>query len=387
MEITPIPNRRTHVGRIGITNLLERAIAELTATHGFDAVNPRAIALRAGTSIRPAYDRYEDRSSIALALWESVGRDALTVLVSDVAESLVNGDSITASARVTTHRTDDLVRNCLRELLLLTAFDAELRTSIRDHLVRRFHGADAATRVRWVAALTVALGLATSATALTGPFALDLPLASIATAITADQAPEPLPDVVASFMELQPISTGDHTVDTVLNAALRAVAHDGYRATTMGRICERANVSEGAIFGRYATKLDLVIDIVERRQREAMATSAAFTADLTVAVGPAITEAVLWREHFRPEHRPACCFGMEVERLALHEPRLASRLHAARAMFAADYLETLEGLPLAEAQGSIDFGIVLGTGLQIMAVLYPEGFDLPFNVVTAALHN
>jgi hypothetical protein len=56
-------------------------------------------------------------------------------------------------------------------------------------------------------------------------------------------------------------------------------------------------------------------------------------------------------------------------------------------MFAADYLETLEGLPLAEAQGSIDFGIVLGTGLQIMAVLYPEGFDLPFNVVTAALHN
>ena len=77
---------------------------------------------------------------------------------------------------------------------------------------------------------------------------------------------------------------------------------------------------------------------------------------------------------------------MEVERLALHAPRLESRLRAARAMFAADYLETLEGLPLAEAKGSVDFGICLGNGLQVMAVLHPDAFTLPFNLVTAGLN-
>jgi len=385
MPFEPATARRTLVGRTAITVRLEQAIADLTASEGFDAVNPRAIALRAGTSIRPAYDRYDDRSTIALALWESIGRDACTSLVIDVAQALVDGDPETASSWITTRRTDTVRRNCLRELLLLAAFDAELRSSIHEHLVTRFHSADPETSVRWVAALTAAIGLVTDATDLTGPYELDRPLASVATAITMEVSPEPLPDVVAAFMELQPIATGDSTVDAVLNAALVAIAHDGYRATTMDRICERAGLSEGAIFGRYATKLDLVIDIIERRQREAMATSAAFTADLTVAVGPSATEAVLWREHFRPEHRPACCFAMEVERLALHEPRLRARLSAARVMFAVDYLETLEGLPLAEAKGSVAFGICLGNGLQVMAVLYPEGFTLPFDVVTAGL--
>jgi hypothetical protein len=387
MTFEPTPARRTHIGRTAITARLEQAIAELTASEGFDAVNPRAIALRAGTSIRPAYDRYEDRSTIALALWESVGRDACTSLIVDVAEALVAGDHVAAATFITTRRTDTTVRGCIRELLLLAAFDTQLRTSIHEHLVSRFSAADPEIRVRWIAALTVATGIVTSAKDLDGPFELDLPLSAVATALTQNQAPEPLPDIIAPFMELQPIATGDRTIDAVLNAALTAIAHDGYRATTMDRICERAGLSEGAIFGRYATKLDLIIDIIERRQREAMATSAAFTADLTVSVGPALTEAVLWREHFRPEHRPACCLAMEVERLALHEPRLASRLNAARAMFAADYLETLEGRPLAEAKGSIDFGICLGAGLQVTAVLYPEGFALPFNVVTAGLQH
>jgi len=386
MPFEPATTRRSHLGRTAITARLEQAIAELTATEGFDAVNPRAIALRAGTSIRPSYDRYGDRSTIALALWESIGHDACTALVIDVAQALVDGDPETAANWIITRRTNTVARACIRELLLLTAFDSELRTFIHEHLVARIRGADPATNVRWIAALTVAIGLVTSATDLTGPYELNQPLASVATALTTDVVPELLPDVVADFMELQPISTGDHTVDAALNAALVAIAHDGYRATTMDRICERGGLSEGAIFGRYATKLDLVIDIVERRQREAMATSAAFTADLTVAVGPSVTEAVLWREHFRPEHRPACCFAMEVERLALHEPRLESRLRAARAMFAADYLETLEGLPLAEAKGSVDFGICLGNGLQVMAVLHPDAFTLPFNLVTAGLH-
>ena len=81
MPFEPATTRRAHLGRTAITARLEQAIAELTATEGFDAVNPRAIALRAGTSIRPSYDRYGDRSTIALALWESIGQDACTCLL------------------------------------------------------------------------------------------------------------------------------------------------------------------------------------------------------------------------------------------------------------------------------------------------------------------
>lgn len=372
---------RPRGGRSEITERLEAAIVELTVAEGFDVVNRRSVALRAGTSIRPAYDRYHDRAALAEALWSAIGDRAFDVVLNGAVAGLLALD-LDAVLEVLARWSGTEERACLRELLLLAAFDETLRAHAAAKLDDALDGLDEIERTKRVVATTAVVGLVTSTLDLTEGDTLRSWLSDLIAALGRSTTPQPLPDVDASFMELQPIVTGEPFADAMLNAALNEIATTGYRATTMDRICARAGVSEGSVFARYASKLDLVIDIVERRLREAHAATAAFAANLAVTYGPGITEAVVWRETWRPAHRAACCFSMEIQRVALHEPRLRARVRAARTMFTADFAETIEGPHQADTEHAIAIGIALGDGLATMAVLYPNGADLPFDVVT-----
>jgi AcrR family transcriptional regulator len=61
------------------------------------------------------------------------------------------------------------------------------------------------------------------------------------------------------------------TVELLLDATITAISEIGYHGATVGEICRRAGVTDGALFHHFDTRVDLVLKALERMTAERIA--------------------------------------------------------------------------------------------------------------------
>ena len=370
-------------------------VTSLLSENGWDAVNAFAISKAAGTSTRPAYDRFPERSMVAVAFWNSRAKETLNKQLVPLwrqVAGFVDGDVTNFLAGCEFILSPSPEADGLTELLLAAAFEEGLRGRITEHFEELLVAATGTAsptdidRARSLYSWSLIIGLLVSNRRLhcraseAATF-----LAMVAERLKVPADPSQLPDDRAEFMALQVIQTGDPVRDAFLNATLTGIATNGYRATTFESITRDASVSEGAIFSRYKDKMTILLEIIERRQREAIQAGVDFQRELMAKYETPIVNAISFREVFRPENRPAVNLAAEVERLARQDSRLLARINAAVAVIIEDATASLSETDRMAMEGQLNLALALGVGTQTMALFTEDGWKLPFDAVTGAV--
>ncbi len=374
------------------------AAARTLAERGWDELAFTAVAKDAGLSTRPLYDRFGDRSQLGCALWNAGPGPELTERLRTLLHLALTPDNDAPPLEAIEAALAPLIAptgllDTGVDLMAATMLDDALRqtvaASVRDSLSAyplppTSGSPQDAARAVYVVITGLGLYLASRRPGV-GDHEWAPLVTEFATALSNPASPQPLPDDRADHMLVARVHTGDPALDDLLSAALLVVGERGYQAATTGRIVAAAGVSEGMLYGRYTSKLDLFLDAASRALEEGFTLNLDMAADLRTRYGPGIAEAVFLREALRPEHASARMLSVEQLRLSWHEPRMKAHTIAIEA----GVLERITaGTPpdkLAEAVAGVHWGLALGFGTYITATLIPEAWTLPFDVVAVPL--
>ncbi len=352
------------------------------------------VAQEAGLTTRPIYDRFKDTSDIGVDLWRSqigpeLGRRLDAVFASvftsgdvgQVVEALEPfirpGDALTVAA----------------ELIAAAPYDEPLQAAIRDTALvgAILQCRPSAERTPEQAAqgayvLVVALGLLMIRSR---PEAATVDVsADVNELLKALAHPGPvseLPAVSAPHMRDFVAEDPDPKVAAILTATLRAVAERGYTGATTEYIAERADVSQGALFSRYDSKLQLFIAATGRQQRAAFRANYALQRELTAKIGPGLAEAVLMREWMRPEHQPGRALVLEQLRLSWHDEIMQAVVEDLEREFMAEIASEQPAAHQHRIDDYLHWALALGQGCTVMGTLVPWAWQLPMSVVTVPL--
>ena len=163
----------------------------------------------------------------------------------------------------------DSVMRAAATLLIVQGYESQLREQVCPPLGRvidsaitpREGGPTRAQAARNAYAVFIGLGLLLMAQ-WERAASLDLSdaIARLAVALSSDIVPTELPTEGAVHLDdMALFDTGDPVLDDVLQATLEQVGRSGLERATMQRIGRAAGVSEGFVFRRYPTKMDLFV--------------------------------------------------------------------------------------------------------------------------------
>lgn len=378
---------------------LIEAAADVVLERGWDDLTYASVADRAGLTTRTLYDRYANKSELGIALWNAgAGGRFLSALAAFVDAIVIPAGSKPHS---TAHLTELLsplshptpTTSVAMDLLGAATFDLV----IRDHIVTQFNHAVGSRCVksrsvpisdaaRTAFAVNAGVGLF-FASRRPGAASLDLsdPVEETAVALTQPAAPAPLPTINTRHMKVNSVRTGDPALDALLTATLDVVSELGYHAATTSRIVTQAGVSEGLLYGRYATKLDLFLDATSRGSDGNLELNARLMREVAESHTFGIAEATFYREHLRPEHARGRALVIERIRLAWNEPRMRANDQAAELAYFAERASEIPTEKLSAARSSVHWGLSMGYGTYVTAFLLPRAWKLPFDVVTTPL--
>ena len=371
------------------------AATELAADEGTAGLTFLRVAERAGTSRRPIHDRYHDRSALMSGLWCERSLPAIQQILIDGLSSSGALDS-TPSPHGLAELLDRAAHpnTALRgaiELLLMAQFDPTLGEAVRGTLGTQV-GALCTPRGRnvtrvlaakrsYVMCLILGLVLAGRRTGIDS-----ISMASIAPpvieAVTAPIEELTLPSRTLPHLDLPvPFDTGDATRDALLQCTLDCVGQWGYDGTSIDRIARAAGSSQGAIFGRYETKLDLFRDATTRQNAIAFRETEQFMLELARDHGVGAAEAVTIRESQRNGREHLRAVALEGVRLAWHDPRMREATERELIAFEVE-AKALDSPFMAT---NFHLGYSVGLGILALPIVAPSVWKLPYDVMTVPL--
>ena len=380
-------------------DLLLAAAADVTSDSGWDQLTYFAVADAAGLTNRPLVTRFPTKSELGIALWDSIAAPSLLNDLVSLIDLMVNTTGPSpADPRALTTALSPFIRpqrDNVVAIELLAACDVDL--ALRTHIGTSMHNVlgarcigpvrgdrSEAAQCSYVAIAAVGLLMSSRQPRL---MSLDVTpqLVTLAEALCRPAARRRLPSVKADHMKSTQVATDDANLDALLNATIDTVATMGYHAASTARIVAAAGVSEGLLYGRYNSKLDLFLDATERAHVRNFDINRDLQFDLTTRYDAGIAEAVMFREFQRPEHTGERVLAVERQRLSWHEPRMrASALRAERDFLKRVTAESSTGDPVT-ANADLFWGMSLGYGATLLPFLLPEMWRLPYDVVTTPL--
>ncbi len=129
---------------------------------------------------------------------------------------------------------------------------------------------------------------------------------------------------------------------------------------------------------RFGTKLDLFANITEMMWGRGMVQIAGFLAEASERLGPAMAEALAWREMQNPVIAKVAVLALETGRMAGFLPKIAGLVESQEVGF---FAGLAEGAP----SGYLLSELALGSGLNLVAWFSPSVRDLPYPCVTVPL--
>lgn len=381
---------RSPVQRVNLDDILDAAL-RIAATDGAHKVTIAAVARRLRTSIRPVRNRVGDRHHLLARLWEQRSADLLASLLSAAlaATSDQPGPLQDALERATSRT---LENDAACELLLYARFEPALDQAVQTtlgSLVRRWTvdpDPGRATRAAFVIALVLGL-LVGSRHRRAATLDLTNAMRVWSRALT-PEAPRTLPTAHAPFIDEYPsLAPSDPALDILLNTALELVALRGFDRVTTAEIAAAAGFTEGLVFSRYSTKLEMITDATARQNAAGVELNRAFVTTLQSEHGAAIAEAVLAREAQLPVPARAVGRSMALEqvRLGWHHRHLSDAQQQTLDEFRADLL-TIPGWQDYESETDFFLQFALSWGLYLLPFLNPKVHELPYDAVFVPLY-
>jgi AcrR family transcriptional regulator len=207
----------------------------------------------------------------------------------------------------------------------------------------------------------------------------------IAKAVARTSKPVSLAKVDSSHFKSSRFDTGDETTNNLLQATLECVGTFGFDNTTTNAIAKSAGVTSGALFARFPTKLDLLVTASAFQFRKGYEQNLNFVLKLMEDFGPGIGNAIYLREYLKP--------GLELERALEIETLRVSwhrrSLHEAIAKSTKEFLTeigSIEKAPkTADEKLSQMIRVAIPTGSNMLAVVYPDAWEIPFSTVTPSV--
>lgn len=365
------------------------AATELLANSGVPNVTVAAVARTIGTSIRPVHNRMSTRSQLLIAAW----RQRLLPELGALLQGVVAGGPARRTALQAAHRRTP-TRDAAIDLVLTARFhadvDAEVQQTLGAQITRWTQpsaGLSPESAARNAFLLCLALGLLIGARHARAE-TLDLPT-SLPTWLAAANhpgKPRPLPARSATHIDDYPVlAPGDPALDILLNTALELISRRGFDQVSVAQIARAAGFTEGLVFSRYATKLDMVIDATQRQNEAGLALNNTFTTALYDDFGPAIAEAVLLREAQLPGREVGRSMALEQIRLGWRHASLAKAQDDALDEFRAGLLQQ-PGWADYESETDFFLQMALSWGAYLLPFFNPDVHALPYDVVLTHLY-
>jgi len=353
------------------------------AERGWGGFTLAEVARAMGTSISPVRRQVRSPDDLSARLWlddlwvrvEPQLRAVVTSLDSQEPQRLVAAFNDMRSRTREHDATAEIIVVARHEPTLLAAVDKTLGVFIRSHTTDR-RPRDRADAARASYAMQLALGLLLSNCYPRMQGKLDQALTRLARALFTEQGATRLPSRSANHADEWPtLAPGDPVLEAVLRSTLQLISDRGYEGATIMDIATDAGVTEGFIYGRYATKWDLLQDALRKQHAAGWEVTAAFIRDLEDVSSPGLASAVLLREYLKPGRDLGRNMALELLRLARHSGALLTE--AITAMDASD--------PGGRASDDFTVDSALDFGTYLLPKFAPESYRLPFDTITVPL--
>lgn len=371
------------------------ATAALLAHNGMPSVTLAGVARTIGTSIRPVHNRIPSRDDLLVTAWERLFPGFAAVLA-DVVDGVQMARAgrpellLSGLAQAPVRSTE---RDASIELLLNARFHPPLAAAVQQTLGAQViawtqppsQSPEDAARHAFVLAL--AFGLMIGARHERAA-SLDLPsaLPTWVAALQQDIAAQPLPDRSATHIDDYPVlAADDPALDILLNTALELISRRGFDQVTVRQIARAAGFTEGLVFSRYSTKLDMLLDATRRQNEAGLALNNSFTAGLQRDFGVAIAESVLLREAQLPGRDVGRSMALEQIRLGWRHPQLRRTQDRTLDEFRSALLQQ-PGWALYESDTDFFLQMALSWGSYLLPFLNPDVHALPYDVVLTPLY-
>ena len=360
---------------------------------GWAALQFARVAADAGVSVQALRTRYVDRLGLAQALWRERCGPALVDAMGTLVAASSGSTSDLNAALGSFARPSPQLKGAV-ELIVVSTYEPALRTvvadtcelSLRPWLVPVRGGLTRTVAARRAFMFALGLGLVIlSYTTATAPVDLSGEAGRLAPAFGSDIAPARLPALKADHLDQPAVfGTGDPAWDALLQATLDQVGTVGFDRATVTGIAHAAGYTEGFLFARYPTKRDLFLDATARMIEPATLLNQAMSDDLAQRYSWGIADAVMIREFMRPGRERIRTIVLEQYRLASHQPDVQAAVEEGSAPSAVLAASSMVDDP-AQVPARTLVERSLGIGAPLLAVIDPEAWSLPFDVVTVPL--
>ena len=373
------------------------ATAALLASGGAPSVTLAAVARGIGTSIRPVHNRVASRGELLATTWRERLCPGIAAVLSDVIDGVQparTGAPQPLLAALATTTVRSTLRDAGTELLLNARFHPPLAAAVDETLGAQIRAwthptsqQPPQTAARHAFVLALALGLMIGARHQRAR-TLDLPqaLPTWVAALQHDSLGQPLPTRSATHIDEYPVlAPDDPALDILLNTALEMISQRGFDQVTVAQIARAAGFTEGLVFSRYATKLDMLLDATRRQNEAGLALNHAFTSALQSDFGTALAEAVLLREAQLPSRVVGRSMALEQIRLGWRHAPMAQAQNQALDDFRADLLQQ-PGWADYESETDFFLQMALSWGAYLLPFLSPDVYALPYDVILIPLY-
>jgi AcrR family transcriptional regulator len=267
------PRARSKSSQHNDALILDAGVAE-ALEFGLDRIALRSVVRRCGLTSGAIYSRYEDADDFVAALWtERLRQPTFDLMSAAMAAMLTDevGPGLAEVTRQLTSPTPEVSLGC--EALIVGRRNDVLGEEISDEFSSWAEKWGLHASAQPDQRVLASVAFATIAGAAIYSFAepgltnwesvFSLISSALRTTNPADKRPSnnleiELPNVVHHF-EVQP-GTGEPLRDALIVATANVIGRAGYERTTVSRIGRRAKLTGGAVYTRYETKDQLIID-------------------------------------------------------------------------------------------------------------------------------
>jgi AcrR family transcriptional regulator len=398
MQIPPPPPLKAPSARVlrNDQRILDAGVAVL-AEAGWPGFSLLAVSKRAQLSLRPLQDRFTNRPAMAAALWRHRIGPHLSEGLGDAlkAAGLLDEPADAAELKLVAERFlhPSAELQAAAELMTQALFSTQVRGAVEGDVgalvthwtlpqrggLSRSHAAQRAFLLALMFGLMLTHRRPGYDDVDLGP-SLDALLAALAQPSSPVRLPTARTRHLGEPMDFPELGEV-HAL--LLQSTLLEVGEHGFFDATVSDIVYGAGVSEGFLFARYATKLDLFLDAVSRQIVHATHENERYQKAMRLRHGMGIAEAMIIREFQRPEFERDRGLGFEVHRTAWHNKDL--RKMTMRVFEEANLAERPPEIRVGHAKdfaAMLIWEIALGLGVAYLPALNPEVWMLPYDVVT-----
>ena len=367
--------------------LLRAAAIAILAEAGWNGLSTRVLTARCGLTTGAFYARFENVFDFIDGLWGEVLFDAVIGSIDEAITAVQVGDREGFVSHLSALAHPSVEALAAVELLQAAMVEPELEPiiapSVTAFLARRTRPSTSVSEVEATVAATVAfvgLGLAHLARRRwVADLDIRLELDRYFDALRQPAEPLATPaDVIAEYLYVYPFDTGDERLVRLMQATAIEIGERGYRRATVQRICKTAGLSTGFMMSRFKTKLDLFATITEMMWGRGLDQVTVHLAEMSERLGPAMAEAMTWREMQNPVITRVQVLATETSRMMGFLPRIAELVESQEQAF---FCTLSTGGPTAFVLTEF----ALGSGLTLAVWFSPEIRDLPYHCVTAPL--